>query len=115
MIGLIVIIIAFILLIILLYTNYITEYNSVKDDYDLRCMKLARECKRLEDENDNLRELRRQEIHNNTIIVNKNTELTKLLNEIADRVVVGPADSEKIVLAKIRELTHDYQSEVSSN
>lgn len=41
---------------------------------------------------------------------NDNEKLICLLTEVADRAICCPLDSEKIVLAKIKELVHDYQS-----
>ena len=40
----------------------------------------------------------------------ENEELRELLTEIADRTIICPLDSEKIVLNKIKELVRDYQS-----
>lgn len=65
----------------------------------------------LNNENKELKTLRKQTVHSNTILVDKNKELTQLLTEIADRVFCCPLDSEKIVLDKIKSLVRDYQSE----
>lgn len=57
-----------------------------------------------------VKELRKQEIHNNTVILKENTKITELLKEVADLSVSCPLDSEKLILGKIIELTRDYQS-----
>ena len=82
------------------------EYDRVNQ----RNVELARIVKQLEEDNKELRAIRKQDVHNNSIIVEKNRELLKIITEVADRAVQCPLDSEKIVMAKIRELTHDYQS-----
>lgn len=80
------------------------------DELERRSVELARQVKELSQDNKELKELRKQESHNNTILLNKNKDLTMLLNEIADRAFSCPLDSEKIVLNKIKELVRDYQS-----
>lgn len=57
-----------------------------------------------------LKHLRLQEQHNNEVLLKENQQLQQLLTEIADRTICCPLDSEKIVLAKIKELVRDYQS-----
>jgi len=85
--------------------------NREYDKLSARNVELARQVRDLSNENKELKTLRRQAIHNNTILVNKNRELIQLLTEVADRAFCCPLDSEKIVLDKIKELVRDYQSE----
>lgn len=85
--------------------------NREYDKLSARNVELARQVRDLSNENKELKTLRRQAIHNNTILVDKNRELIQLLTEVADRAFCCPLDSEKIVLDKIKELVRDYQSE----
>lgn len=73
--------------------------------------KALKEAEKIAEENKELKELRKQEVHNNVVLIKKNRELINLLTEVADRTVCCPLDSEKIVLDKIKSLVRDYQSE----
>ncbi len=46
----------------------------------------------------------------NRVLRFENEEQESLLRKVADLSVTCPLDSEKIILAKIKELTRDYQS-----
>lgn len=85
--------------------------NREYDKLSARNVELARQVRELSNENKELKILRRQALHNNTILINKNKGSIQLLTEIADRAFCCPLDSEKIVLNKIKELVRDYQSE----
>lgn len=80
------------------------------DESNSRNVELARQVRDLSFENKQLKDLRKQEVHNNTILVKENMKLQDLLKDVADRTVACPVGSEKIVLNKIKELVHDYQS-----
>lgn len=80
------------------------------DELEKRKIELARQVRDLSKENKELKTLRRQAVHNNTILVDENRELIQLLTEIADRAFCCPLDSEKIVLNKIKDLTRNYQT-----
>lgn len=54
----------------------------------------------LRKENLELRKLRRQAEHNCTLALKQNTVMSQLLNEVADRAVQCPLESEKIVIQK---------------
>ena len=71
----------------------------------------AKALRDAENKIEDLKHLRLQDQNNNITILNENVKLQNLLTEIADRAVTCPLGSEKIVLAKIKDLTRDYQSE----
>lgn len=81
------------------------------DESNSRNVELARQVRDLSFENKQLKDLRKQEVHNNTILVKENMKLQDLLKDVADRTIDCPVDSEKIVLNKIKELVRDYQSQ----
>lgn len=81
------------------------------DESNSRNVVLARQVRDLSFENKQLKDLRKQEVHNNTILVKENMKLQDLLKDVADRTIDCPVDSEKIVLNKIKELVRDYQSQ----
>lgn len=100
-----------VIVIILLVLMFYREYSKTKiDESNSRNVNLARQLRDLSFENKQLKDLRKQDVHNNTILTKENTKLQKLLKDVADRTVACPVDSEKIVLNKIKELVHDYQS-----
>lgn len=80
------------------------------DESNSRNVVLARQVRDLSFENKQLKDLRKLDVHNNTILTKENTKLQKLLKDVADRTIACPVNSEKIVLNKIKELVHDYQS-----
>lgn len=91
--------------------NTINEKDSLIYARTKRLEKAENRAEDLNNENKELKTLRKQTVHNNTILVDKNRKLIQLLTEIADRAFCCPLDSEKIVLNKIKELVRDYQSE----
>lgn len=100
-----------VIVIILLVLMFYREYSKTKiDDLNSRNVNLARQLRDLSFENKQLKDLRKVDVHNNTILTKENTKLQKLLKDVADRTIACPVDSEKIVLNKIKELVHDYQS-----
>lgn len=102
---------ALVILLGLISLMYYKETLETKiDESNSRNVVLARQVRDLSFENKQLKDLRKQEVHNNTILVKENTKLQKLLKDVADRTIACPVDSEKIVLNKIKELVHDYQS-----
>lgn len=97
--------------VVLISFMYYKENVTAKiDKLNSRNVDLARQVRDLSLENKELRQLRKQEVHNNTVLLSENTKMQKLLKEVADRTITCPLDSEKIVLGKIKELVHDYQS-----
>lgn len=105
----------FLALVILLgligFMYYKETLQTEIDESNSRNVELARQVRDLSFENKQLKDLRKQEVHNNTILVKENMKLQDLLKDVADRTVACPVDSEKIVLNKIKELVRDYQSQ----
>lgn len=102
---------ALVILIVLIAFMYYKETLETKiDDLNSRNVNLARQLRDLSFENKQLKDLRKQEVHNNTILVKEDMKLQDLLKDVADRTIACPLDSEKIVLNKIKELVRDYQS-----
>lgn len=102
---------ALVILIVLIAFMYYKETTAIEiDDLNSRNVELARQVRDLSFENKQLKDLRKQEVHNNTILVKENMKLQDLLKDVADRTIACPMDSEKIVLNKIKELTRNYQT-----
>lgn len=102
---------ALVILLGLISLMYYKETLETKiDESNSRNVVLARQVRDLSFENKQLKDLRKQDVHNNTILTKENTKLQKLLKDVADRTIACPVNSEKIVLNKIKELVHDYQS-----
>lgn len=102
---------ALVILIVLIAFMYYKETTAIEiDESNSRNVKLARQVRDLSFENEQLKNLRKQEVHNNTILVKENMKLQDLLKDVADRTIACPVDSEKIVLNKIKELTRNYQT-----
>lgn len=103
---------ALVILIVLIAFMYYKETTAIEiDESNSRNVKLARQVRDLSFENEQLKNLRKQEVHNNTILVKENMKLQDLLKDVADRTIACPVNSEKIVLNKIKELVRDYQSQ----
>lgn len=102
---------ALVILIVLIAFMYYKETLETKiDESNSRNVELARQVRDLSFENKQLKDLRKQEVHNNTILVKENMKLQDLLKDVADRTIACPLNSEKIVLNKIKELTRNYQT-----
>ncbi len=103
---------ALIILLGLIGFMYYKETTAIEiDESNSRNVVLARQVRDLSFENKQLKDLRKQEVHNNTILVKENMKLQDLLKDVANRTIACPVDSEKIVLNKIKELVRDYQSQ----
>lgn len=102
---------ALVILLGLISLMYYKETLETKiDESNSRNVELARQVRDLSFENKQLKDLRKQEVHNNTILVKENMKLQDLLKDVADRTIACPVNSEKIVLNKIKELTRNYQT-----
>ncbi|MDD7753805.1 MAG: hypothetical protein PUJ51_04790 [Clostridiales bacterium] len=102
---------ALVILIVLIAFMYYKETTALEiDESNSRNVELARQVRDLSFENKQLKDLRKQEVHNNTILVKENMKLQDLLKDVADRTIACPVNSEKIVLNKIKELTRNYQT-----
>lgn len=103
---------ALVALIVLIAFMYYKETTAIEiDKSNSRNVELARQVRDLSFENEQLKNLRKQEVHNNTILVKENIKLQDLLKDVADRTIACQLNSEKIVLNKIKELVRDYQSQ----
>lgn len=103
---------ALVILIVLIAFMYYKETTAIEiDKSNSRNVELARQVRDLSFENEQLKNLRKQEVHNNTILVKENMKLQDLLKDVADRTIACQLNSEKIVLNKIKELVRDYQSQ----
>ena len=100
-----------ILIVLIAFMYYKETLQTEIDESNSRNVELARQIRDLSFENKQLKELRKQEVHNNTILVKENMKLQDLLKDVADRTIACPLDSEKIVSNKIKELVRDYQSQ----
>lgn len=74
------------------------------DELNARIVELARQVRDLSEENNQLRDLRVQEVHNNTVLLEKNTELTKILSNIKELSESNNYGKAEIILAKINDL-----------
>ncbi len=100
-----------VIIILISFMYYKENVTSKIDKLNSRNVELARQVRDLSFENKQLKDLRKVDVHNNTILTKENTKLQKLLKDVADRTIACPLDSEKIVLNKIKELVRDYQSQ----
>ena len=80
------------------------------DELEQRSVELARALDKTDKENKELKEIRLIAEHNNTVLVKKNQKQDAILKEIAKLSEINTYGNEKVVLAKIKELVHDYQS-----
>ena len=83
--------------------SLINESRKALDEAETKIKELTLDCKEL-------REIRKEQTHNNTILVNKNRELTELLNKVNEVATSNTYNNDKMVLNKIKELVQDYQS-----
>jgi len=67
--------------------------------------------KEAEKEIQELKEIRLQEVRNNTKILEQNNKKVELIKRITDLVNSNKYNNEKAVLNKIKELISDYQSQ----
>ena len=74
------------------------------DELNARNVELARQVRDLSEGNNQLRDLRVQEVHNNTVLLEKNTELTKILSNIKELSESNNYGKAEIILAKINDL-----------
>lgn len=64
------------------YIYFFGDDNTYIDEAEARNVKLARQLKEALDENKELKELRKQAVHNNTIILERNRILENTIKEI---------------------------------
>ena len=78
-----------------------------KRDYDrlsARNVELARMVKEKSEEVQKLQELRDQDLHNNTILINENTKLIQIINRVEALATQNRYGNEKVILDKIKEV-----------
>lgn len=80
------------------------------DKLNTRNVELARQLRDVKQENKELKEIRKTEVRNNTLILKVNTAQSKLINEIEKELTSNAYGNEKAKIDKIKELVHDYQS-----
>lgn len=80
------------------------------DKLNTRNAELARQLRDVKQENKELKEIRKTEVRNNTLILKVNTAQSKLINEIEKELTSNAYGNEKAKIDKIKELVHDYQS-----
>lgn len=76
-------------------------------DYDrlsARNVELARMVKEKSEEVQKLQELRNQDLHNNTILINENTKLIQIIDRVEALATQNRYDNEKVILDKIKEV-----------
>ena len=73
------------------------------DELNARIVELARQVRDLKKEKD-------VEVHNNTVLLEKNRELTKLVSAVIELSTSNDYGRPDIYLSKLKELVHDYQS-----
>lgn len=76
-------------------------------DYDrlsARNVELARMVKEKSEEVQKLQELRNQDLHNNTILINENTKLIQIIDRVEDLATQNRYNNEKVILDKIKEV-----------
>ena len=83
--------------------SLINASRKALDEAETKIKELTIDCKEL-------REIRKEQTHNNTILLNKNRELTELLNKVNEVATSNTYNNDKMVLNKIKELVQDYQS-----
>lgn len=80
------------------------------DELNARNIELAIQLRDIKLENKQLREIRLQEVRNNTKILKQNNKQADLINRVNDLINSNKYNNEKAVLNKIKELVSDYQS-----
>ena len=76
-------------------------------DYDrlsARNVELARMVKEKSEEVQKLQELRNQDLHNNTILINENTKLIQIIDRVEALASQNRYNNEKVILDKIKEV-----------
>ena len=73
------------------------------DELNARIVELARQVRDLKKDKD-------VEVHNNTVLLEKNRELTKLVSAVIELATSNDYGRPDIYLSKLKELVHDYQS-----
>ena len=78
--------------------------NREYDRLSARNVELARMVKEKSEEVQKLQELRNQDLHNNTILINENTKLIQIIDRVEALATQNRYDNEKVILDKIKEV-----------
>lgn len=82
-------------------------------DYDrlsARNVELARMVKEKSEEVQKLQELRNQDLHNNTILINENTKLIQIIDRVEALASQNRYNNEKVILDKIKEVIQSHKT-----
>ena len=82
-------------------------------DYDrlsARNVELARMVKEKSEEVQKLQELRNQDLHNNTILINENTKLIQIIDRVEVLASQNRYNNEKVILDKIKEVIQSLKT-----
>ena len=78
--------------------------NREYDRLSARNVELARMVKEKSEEVQKLQELRNQDLHNNTILINENTKLIQIIDRVEVLASQNRYNNEKVILDKIKEV-----------
>ena len=78
--------------------------NREYDRLSARNVELARMVKEKSEEIQRLQELRNQDLHNNTILINENTKLIQIIDRVEVLASQNRYNNEKVILDKIKEV-----------
>lgn len=78
--------------------------NREYDRLSARNVELARMVKEKSEEVQKLQELRNQDLHNNTILINENTKLIQIIDRVEALASQNRYNNEKVILHKIKEV-----------
>ena len=78
--------------------------NREYDRLSARNVELARMVKEKSEEIQRLQELRNQDLHNNTILINENTKLIQIIDRVEALASQNRYNNEKVILDKIKEV-----------
>ncbi len=82
-------------------------------DYDrlsARNVELARMVKEKSEEVHKLQNLRNQDLHNNTILINQNAKLIQIINKVEALTSQNRYNNEKVILDKIKEVIQSHKT-----
>ncbi len=84
--------------------------NREYDRLSARNVELARMVKEKSEEVQKLQELRNQDLHNNTILINENTKLIQIIDRVEALATQNRYDNEKVILDKIKEVIQSHKT-----
>lgn len=84
--------------------------NREYDRLSARNVELARMVKEKSEEIQRLQELRNQDLHNNTILINENTKLIQIIDRVEALASQNRYNNEKVILDKIKEVIQSHKT-----